>query len=100
MYVQFPYFFHSLSQSGVRIAHCNKVSKNVYNSTYCFLLKQILVLKREVYFLNMQRSVYCSKGTGSPDDNLLNAYKIKAVPSVHAPTVLKFLGCLVKEKNK
>jgi hypothetical protein len=51
-----------------------KVSKNVYNSTYCyFCLKQILVLKRGVYFLNMQWSVHCSKGTGSPDENLLKA---------------------------
>jgi hypothetical protein len=62
--------------------------------------KQILVLKRGVYFLNMQRSVYCSKGTGPPDENLLNAYKIKTVPSVHLPIVLKFLGFLVKKKIK
>jgi hypothetical protein len=40
------------------------------------------------------------KGTGSPDEYFLKAYKIAFVLSVHALLVIKLLGCLVEEKNK
>jgi hypothetical protein len=40
----------------------------------------------------------CFKGTGSPDEYFLKAYKIEFV--IHAPLVIKFLGCFVEEKNK
>ncbi len=40
------------------------------------------------------------KGTGSLDEYFLKAYEIESVFYIHAPLDFKFLGCLVKDKNK
>jgi hypothetical protein len=36
--------------------------------------------------------------TGSPDEYFLEAYKIKPALFVHGQMILKFLGCLVKQR--
>ncbi len=38
------------------------------------------------------------KGTGSPDEYILKAYKIESVVYDHVPLVFKLLGCLVEDR--